>query len=159
MVNKCAILGCKVVILAMYINHKNIFLGNGPALNYVFHTSKQESFSNMKILQCNCEIQISYHTKFIIFVIFKLLMGSWAWYLKFSNVIRMYDFFSRNLGIGWVLELGLLKFGDFFVLIWIQCIQGWTVTTRHGVTRKRNKKRLKHTVNLLRTNLQLIGVC
>ena len=38
-------------------------------------------------------------------------------------------------------------------------MQGLTATTRHGVTRKRSTKRLKHTGNLFRKNLQLIGVC
>ena len=36
---------------------------------------------------------------------------------------------------------------------------GLTATTRHGVTQKRSKKRLKHTINLFTKNLQLIGVC
>ena len=35
-------------------------------------------------------------------------------------------------------------------------MQGWTATTRHGVTTiERSTKRLKHTGNLFRTNLQL----
>ena len=38
-------------------------------------------------------------------------------------------------------------------------MQGWTATTRHGVTRKRGTKRLKHKGNLFTKNLQLIGVC
>ena len=35
---------------------------------------------------------------------------------------------------------------------------GWTATVRPGVTRKTSTKRLKHTGNLLRKNLQLEGV-
>ena len=31
--------------------------------------------------------------------------------------------------------------------------------TSHGVKRKRSTKRLKHTRNLFRKNLQLIGIC
>ena len=46
-----------------------------------------------------------------------------------------------------------------FFLIGIHSMQDWTTTTRHGVTRKRITKRLKHTENLFRKNLQLIGVC
>ena len=40
----------------------------------------------------------------------------------------------------------------FFLLflITIDSMQGWTVTTRHGVTRKRSKKRLEHTEYLFR---------
>ena len=33
-------------------------------------------------------------------------------------------------------------------------MQGQTATTRHGVTRKRSTKKLKHTENLLRKNLK-----
>ena len=47
----------------------------------------------------------------------------------------------------------------FFLLIGIHAMQGWTATTRHAVTRKRNTKRLKHTENLLRENVHLIDVC
>ena len=41
----------------------------------------------------------------------------------------------------------------------IHSMPGWTATTRHGVTRKRSTKRLKHTGNLFRKNLQLKDVC
>ena len=35
-------------------------------------------------------------------------------------------------------------------------MQGWTATTRHGVTRKKEiQKRLRHTRNLFRKNLEL----
>ena len=46
----------------------------------------------------------------------------------------------------------------FFCLIRIHSMQGWTVTLRHGVTRKRSTKRLRHTGNLFRKNLQLKDV-
>ena len=48
---------------------------------------------------------------------------------------------------------------NVFFLIGIHSIQSWTATTRHGVTRKRNTKRLRHTGNLFRKNLQLKDVC
>ena len=38
-------------------------------------------------------------------------------------------------------------------------MQDWTATTRHEVTRKRSTKRLEHTENLFRKNLQLKDVC
>ena len=38
-------------------------------------------------------------------------------------------------------------------------MQDWKAATRHGITRKRSTKRLKHTRNFFRKNLQLIGVC
>ena len=47
----------------------------------------------------------------------------------------------------------------FLFLIGIHSMQGWTATTRHGVTRKRNTKRLRHKGNLFRKNLQLKDVC
>ena len=37
-------------------------------------------------------------------------------------------------------------------------MQGWTATSRHGVTKK-NTKRLKHTGNLFRKNIELNGIC
>ena len=46
-----------------------------------------------------------------------------------------------------------------FFLIGIHSMQGWTATTRHGVTRKRSKKILQHAGNLLRQNLQVKDVC
>ena len=48
---------------------------------------------------------------------------------------------------------------NFFFLIGIHSMQGWTATTRHGITRKRSTQRSKHTGNIFRKNLQLIGVC
>ena len=41
----------------------------------------------------------------------------------------------------------------------VHSMQGWTGATKHRVTRKRSTKRLKHTGNLFRKNLPLIGVC
>ena len=46
-----------------------------------------------------------------------------------------------------------------FFLIGIHSMQGYTATTRHGVTRKGSTKRLKHTGNLFRKNLQLKDIC
>ena len=43
---------------------------------------------------------------------------------------------------------------NFFKKIGIHAMQCWTATMRHGVTRKRSSKRLKHTQNLFRKNLQ-----
>ena len=50
----------------------------------------------------------------------------------------------------------------FFIYIYITGIhsmQGWTATKRHGVTKKRSTKRLKHTRSLFRKKSQLKGVC
>ena len=47
---------------------------------------------------------------------------------------------------------------DFF-LIGIHSMQGWTASTRHGVTRKRSTKRLEHIGNQFRKNLQIKDVC
>ena len=46
-----------------------------------------------------------------------------------------------------------MHFVEFSFLTGIQSMQGGTATTRHEVTRKRNKERLMHTVNLFRKNL------
>ena len=46
-----------------------------------------------------------------------------------------------------------------FFKIEIHSMQGWTATKRHGVTRKRSTKRLKHTGNPFRKNLQLKDIC
>ena len=53
---------------------------------------------------------------------------------------------------------GLFDFKTFFK-IGIHSMDDWTATTRHGVTRTRNEKRLKHPGNVFRKNLQLKGVC
>ena len=47
----------------------------------------------------------------------------------------------------------------FFFLIGIHSMQGWTATTRHGVTRKETQKGLQDTENLFRKNLELKDVC
>ena len=46
-----------------------------------------------------------------------------------------------------------------FFLIGIHSMQGWTATTRHGVTRKKAQKRLQDKENLFGKNLQLKDVC
>ena len=46
-------------------------------------------------------------------------------------------------------------FSNAFFKIGIHFMQDWTATTRHGVTRKRSARRLKHTGNLFKKNLQL----
>ena len=46
-----------------------------------------------------------------------------------------------------------------FFLIGIHSMQGWTTTTRHGVTRKEAQKRLQDPENLFRKNLQLKDAC
>ena len=47
---------------------------------------------------------------------------------------------------------------ELFLLIGVHSMQGWTANTRHGVTRKRSTKILKHAENLFRKNLQLKDV-
>ena len=44
-------------------------------------------------------------------------------------------------------------------LIIIQSIQGWTSTIRQRVKRKRSTKRLKHTGNMFKKNLQFKDDC
>ena len=42
----------------------------------------------------------------------------------------------------------VLKIGSLFFLIVIHSMQGWTATTKHGVTKKEEEKRLQDTENL-----------
>ena len=63
-----------------------------------------------------------------------------------------------------VVEITMYPWLDYvlyslFFLIGIHPKQGWTPTTRHGVTRKKAQKRLQDTENLFRKNLQLKDVC
>ena len=64
--------------------------------------------------------------------------------------LRAYIF---TMCLCWIMSGWILNF------IGIRFMQGWTATKQHGVTRKRSTKRLKHTGNLFRKNLQLKGVC
>ena len=48
---------------------------------------------------------------------------------------------------------------DIPFLIWTHSMQGWKATMRHGITRKRSTKQLKHTGTLFRESLQLRYVC
>ena len=52
----------------------------------------------------------------------------------------MEKFLEYRLVVSLVLEKGFFN----FVLIGIHFMQGWTATTRHGVTRKKTTKRLRH---------------
>ena len=47
----------------------------------------------------------------------------------------------------------------FFFLTGIHSMQGWTATSRHGVTKKEAQKTLQNTKNLFKKNLQLKDVC
>ena len=69
--------------------------------------------------------------------------------------------FCWDISFAWIYWANCLQpiFFFFFFLIGIHSMQNWTSTTRHGVTKKGSTKRLKHTWNLFRENLQLIGVC
>ena len=68
-------------------------------------------------------------------------------FLRKSN-FRIFDF-----QISWCHQI------FFFFLIGIHSMQGWTATTRHGVTRKEAQKKLQDKENLFRKNLQLKDVC
>ena len=58
---------------------------------------------------------------------------------------------------GAILPTKNLFLENYFSIV-IHSVKSWTVTTRHGVTRKKSTKRLNHTGNLFRKNLQLKGV-
>ena len=56
-------------------------------------------------------------------------------------------------------EFKFINMSFFFFFIGIHSMQGWTATTRYGITRKRNTKGLRHKWNLFRKNVQLKDVC
>ena len=58
---------------------------------------------------------------------------------------------------GAILSTKNLFLENYFSIV-IHSVKSWTVTTRHGVTRKKSTKRLNHTGNLFKKNLQLKGV-
>ena len=51
------------------------------------------------------------------------------------------------------------KSTNIFLKIEIHSMQVWTASTKYGVTRKRSSKRVKHTENLFRKNIQVKSVC
>ena len=55
--------------------------------------------------------------------------------------------------------VNLEVFSNFVFLIGIHSMQGWTATTRLGVTRKEAQTGLQDTEYLFRQNLQLKDVC
>ena len=71
----------------------------------------------------------------------------WTWLSR-----TFWHWFILNM-----LQLLALFFYQFFFFfsIGIHSMRDWTATMRHGVTRKRSTKRLQHTENLFRKNLQL----
>ena len=79
----------------------------------------------------------------------------------FKNTL-MYKWLTALININskrWNSRCHIFFLCAYFFLIGIHSMQGSTVTTRHRVTRKRSTKRLKHTGNLFRKNLQLKAVC
>ena len=78
-----------------------------------------------------------------LFSVFKIQVAFNLYWLSASVFHHYYECTFLNIG---------------FFLIVFYYMQGWTATTRHGVTRKRSIKRSKHTVNLFTKNLQLIVV-
>ena len=65
---------------------------------------------------------------------------------------------AHNLAYWDPLSLQVVLMKHIF-LIGIHSMQGSTATTRHGITRNRSTKRLEHTENIFRKNMQLIVVC
>ena len=133
--------------------------------------------SSMKKQQINCFIKAYVSTWNII--IFKTLLST-RHYVQTRNRCENLDLAGRNVIFGIIVNTfkfstrntlvylssrhlalvckPVLCFFVFFLVIGIHSIQGWTATTRHGVTRKKSTKRLQHTGNLFRKNLQLEDV-
>ena len=91
---------------------------------------------------------------------YRFCFSVYKWNWKTESKIWMWISTFISIGYSYHTYIFLITFIFLlFFLIGIYLMQGWTTTTRHEVTRKRNTKRLKHTGNLFRKNLLLIGVC
>ena len=76
-----------------------------------------------------------------------------------TNYCHLLGAFGRTLqwvGINEQNLLAMKHLAWIFVLVGIHSMQGLTATTRHGVTRTRSTKRLKHTGNLFRKKPHLL---
>ena len=62
------------------------------------------------------------------------------------------------LDMRYIWVFGKLQSFDSIFFKGINSTQGWTATTRHGITRKKIRKRLNHTGNLFRRNVHLKGI-
>ena len=76
-----------------------------------------------------------------------------------SFISNKFKTFVQKNGIKHIFRAPYTLLQKVFFEIGIHSLQDWTTTVGHGVTRKRTTKRLKHTGNLFRKNLQLKGVC
>ena len=82
---------------------------------------------------------------------------------KFSrpNIFFLFRTLIKNMKEPWIniflllLLLARTVLSTSIFLIGIHSMQGWTTTTRHGVTRKRNSKRWRHTGNCLERTYSL----
>ena len=82
-----------------------------------------------------------------------------TWFFSFWNLHISVGFWQVYHLENWRRKVNIIFAIWIFFKIGIYSIQGWTATTRHGVTRKRNTKRLRHVWNRFRRNLQLKDVC
>ena len=97
------------------------------------------------------------------------LKNFWLSHMELSykvsySVILCYYYFKTKTTLRVPCEKSKMVSFDFskmknFFLNGIHSMQGWTATTRHGVTRKETRKRLQDRDNLFRKNLQLKDVC
>ena len=111
-----------------------VFLRNRPSLKKKMHNSTYPKLEETGKNRFSRNITIWLKIEFFSFF-WKILFLVFPWYyLKWK--VRLY-----------------------FFLIGIQAMQGWTATTRHGLTRKEAQKRLLDIQNLFRNNLQLKDLC
>ena len=118
-------------ILIFYKFFKWMFKGPSEFLIYFFFLSS--------VLYCGLLVQHS--------LIINLKSHILTYGIMLSNMNHM----SSHMLISFLQILS-------FFLTGIHSMQGWTVTTRHEVARKRSTKRLKDTGKLHRKNSQSIGV-
>ena len=119
-------------------------------LKFVFN-----NFRSWSPVSPSCGIFIHIVSKSLLVVFFILFISrpercKSFWYWKIQKFLM--EFIQ-------ILMFPLPTFLIEFFFIGIHSIQGWTATTRHGVTSKRSTIRLQLTGNLFRKNLQLKDIC
>ena len=123
------------------------------------HSQVRDNFWQLKVLYKLMKNAFHFTLKALFAIkIFKFL--SWLFgyakkWLDYKSTFNFKIYGKNNLAM----KFGQLIEYNIFFLIWIHSMKGWTATARHGVTRKRSTKRLQHTGNLFRKNLQLKDVC
>ena len=83
------------------------------------------------------------------------LLGWKWWFHKHQNIFEIISIFcSIFCDMEMLISELAIIWSKKIIFIGIYFMPSWAATIRHGITRKRSTKRLKHTGNLFRKNLQ-----